>query len=129
MKAPLFLAPFLAGDSPKRLAQGLAVGAVATAVIGFGWGGWQLNGMVEKRVDDASQMSTVAALAPICANRFELAADTNKDMIAKLGAVSSWQRDSYLLKAGWATFPGNAEPDSDVAEVCANMLNETFKLN
>lgn len=129
MQAPSFLSPFLAGDSPKRLAQGLAVGVVATLVLGFGWAGWQLNGTVEKRVESATQMATVAALAPICADRFEQAANANNEMIGNLEAVSSWQRDSYLIKAGWATFAGGAQPDSDVAEACANMLNTTLKLN
>jgi hypothetical protein len=129
MKTPSFLSPFLAGDSPKRLVQGLAVGAIATVVIGFGWGGWQLNGAVEKRVEIATRTATVAALAPICADRFEKAATANSELVGKFEAVSSWQRDSYLVDTGWATFAGGAEPDSDVAEACANMLNQTLRLN
>jgi hypothetical protein len=33
----------LYGESLKRLLQGAAVGAIATVVIGFGWGGWVLG--------------------------------------------------------------------------------------
>ena len=31
------------GESLTRLLQGVAAGAVATLVIGFGWGGWMLG--------------------------------------------------------------------------------------
>ena len=34
----------LQGEPLKRLLQGAAVGAVATMLIGFNWGGWMLGG-------------------------------------------------------------------------------------
>ena len=74
MKAPSFLAPFLDGDSPKRLIQGLAVGAIGTMVIGFNWGGWNIGSTVEQKVETAGVSAMVAALAPICADKFEQAA-------------------------------------------------------
>jgi len=36
------LPAILQGESLTRLLQGLVVGAVATMVIGFNWGGWTL---------------------------------------------------------------------------------------
>jgi hypothetical protein len=35
------------GESLTRLAQGAAVGAVATMIIGFNWGGWVLGKTAE----------------------------------------------------------------------------------
>ena len=70
----------------------------------------------------------VAALAPICADKFERAANTDTSLIAKLTAVDSWERDGHLIKAGWATFPGSAKPDSDVAKECLNLLKKSLKL-
>lgn len=128
MEVPAFLSPFLDGESPKRLFQGLAVGAIATVIIGFNWGGWHLGGTVDEKVAAASEMAMVTALAPICAAKFQQAATAENDMVAKLNAVSSWERDSHLMKAGWATFPGGAKPDTAVAEACATMLGKTFKL-
>ena len=128
MLIPSFLSPYLDGDSPKRLLQGLAVGVIGTAVIGFGWGGWQLGGTVDERVEIASQAATVAALAPICAERFQQAAGADNGLVDELGALSSWERYSHLKKAGWATFPGGAEPDDKVAGACANLLTEALKL-
>ena len=70
----------------------------------------------------------VQALAPICAAKFELAANAENGMIADLAAVKAWQRDSHLLEAGWATFPGGAEPDNDVAEACAKLLDTALEI-
>jgi len=128
MKIPSFLSPFLDGDSPKRLLQGLAVGVIGMAVIGFGWGGWQLGSTVDERVETATQAAMVAALALICADKFEQAAEANNGLADELGAPSSWERDSHLIKAGWATFPGGAEPDDKVADACANLLSKTLNL-
>ena len=128
MEVPSFLSPFVDGDAPKRLFQGFAVGVIGTLVIGFGWGGWNLGSTVEQKVETANRTAMVAALAPICADRFERAAKADKDLVVKFTAVSSWQRDDHLMKAGWATFPGGAEPDRYVADACANLLNTTFKL-
>ena len=128
MEVPSFLSPFVEGDTPKRLFQGLAVGVIGTLIIGFGWGGWNLGGTVEKKLETASRTSMVAALAPICADKFERAAKADNDLVVKLAAVDSWLRDRHLMKTGWATFPGGAEPDRGVAEACATLLNTALKL-
>ena len=100
MKVPLFLSPFVEGDSPKRLFQGLAVGVIGTLIIGFNWGGWNLESTVEEKVETASRASMVTALAPTCADKFERAAKADNDLVVKLTAVSTWQRDDFLMKAG-----------------------------
>ena len=128
MEVPSFLSPFVDGDSPKRLFQGLAVGVIGTLIIGFGWGGWNLGGTVDQKVETASRTSMVTALAPICADKFERAAKADNDLVVKLNAVDSWMRDDHLMKAGWATFPGGAEPDRGVAGACATLLNTALKL-
>ena len=128
MKVPSFLSPFVDGDSPKRLFQGLAAGVIGTMVIGFGWGGWNIGSTVEQKVEAAGVSAMVAALAPICADKFERAAKADNDLIVKINAVDSWQRNAHLKQAGWTTFPGGAEPDYDVAEACATLLNTSLKL-
>ncbi len=127
MKVPSFLSPFLDGDAPIRLFQGFAAGVIGTIVIGFIWGGWHLGGTVDEMVNAATQKATVTALAPICADKFQRAAKADNALIVKLKAVNDWERDGYLKKAGWATFPGGAEPDNKVAEACLNLLRETLK--
>ncbi|HTK88337.1 MAG TPA: hypothetical protein VL329_11410, partial [Nitrospiraceae bacterium] len=63
MQAP----SILQGPSLKRLLQGAAVGAVATMVVGFNWGGWWLGSTADKMIKEQSNLAVVAALAPVCA--------------------------------------------------------------
>lgn len=128
MKMPAFLSPYVDGNSPTRLLQGLAVGVVGTLVVGFSWGGWVSGSTAAENAEMAAQTATVEALAPICAAKFENAANADNDLVTKFAAVDSWKRDSHLIKAGWATFPGGAEPDNNVAEACAKLLNTALKI-
>jgi len=60
----------LQGESLTRLLQGAAVGAVATIVVGFSWGGWSLGSTADKMAKEQSNLAVVAALAPVCADKF-----------------------------------------------------------
>ena len=128
MRSPSFLSPYVDGKSPTRLIQGLVVGVAATLIIGFTTGALLLGSTAAKNAEMAAQTAMVQALAPICAAKFELAANAENGMIADLAAVKAWQRDSHLLEAGWATFPGGAEPDNNVAEACAKLLNTALEI-
>jgi hypothetical protein len=126
MQVPSALAPYLNGDSPKRFIQGLVVGAVATMVIGFNWGGWTLGSTAKDMAQKSSTAAVVQALAPICADKFQRAAEAPANM-AELKKVNSWQQDSFIEKGGWATFPGMTSPERGVAQACANLLAAATK--
>lgn len=128
MQVPSFLSPFLDGDSPKRLFQGLALGAISTMIIGFNWDGWHRGATVEQKVATASQATLIKALAPICADKFLQAAKSDNSLKVGLNETNSWDRDEYLQKTGWTTFPGGADPDIKVATACAEMLDVTLQL-
>ena len=128
MRTPAFLSPYVDGKSPTRLFQGLVVGVVATLVIGFASGALLLGSTAAKNAEMAAQTAMVQALAPICAAEFEAAANAENGMVANLAAVNSWQRDNHLIETGWATFPGGAEPDNNVAEACAKLLNVSLEI-
>jgi hypothetical protein len=117
------LPTFLQGDSPARLAQGAAAGAILTAVIGFGWGGWMLGSKAEKMAADRTNSAVVAALAPICVDKFNNGGEAAAKLVA-LKKVDSWEQDAFIIKGGWATFPGGAKPNENVAEACASLLNK-----
>ena len=51
----------LQGESLKRLSQGAFVGFVATAIIGFNWGGWTL-GSTAKLMAEKSALTAVVAV-------------------------------------------------------------------
>ena len=65
----------LQGESLKRLLQGAAAGAVATIVVGFYWGGWSLGSTADKMAKERSELAVVAALAPVCADKFRALPD------------------------------------------------------
>ncbi len=110
-------------DRLPDLFKGACAGAVIAMVIGFQWGGWMLGSTAAKQVNDAEQAGVVRVLAPICADKFQHAADAGANLAALLKA-DSWMRDDLIAKAGWTTFPGS-EPDRRVAEACVKLLSQT----
>jgi len=60
----------LRGESLARLLQGMAIGAVTSMVIGFSWGGWVTGGTAVKLADERANTAVVAALTPICVEKF-----------------------------------------------------------
>jgi hypothetical protein len=114
----------LQGESLTRLFQGIAVGAVATIVIGFYWGGWVTGGTAKEMAQKGAESAVVSALAPICVDKFQHAANVAANMV-ELKKISSWEQGSFLEKGGWATMAGASSPDSAVARACAEMLGNS----
>jgi len=105
----------------KPWIQGIVVGAIATAIVGFSWGGWVTGGSSDKRAAVAAHDATVVALASICADRFRAQADSPAKLV-ELSKVSSWDRGNFIEKSGFALMPGSKTADSDVARACAESL-------
>ena len=82
----------LQGESLKRLLQGAAAGAVATIFVGFYWGGWSLGSTADKMAKEQSELAVVAALAPVCADKFralpDVAAKTSRAFEGRLVEAS-----------------------------------------
>ena len=72
----------LQGESLTRLLQGAAVGAVATMVVGFNWGGWSLGSTADKMAKERSNLAVIAALAPVCADKFRALPDAEAKKVA-----------------------------------------------
>jgi hypothetical protein len=113
----------LQGDSLKRLLQGAFIGFLATVIIGFGWGGWTLGSTAKELASKGASSAVIAALAPICVDKFRHAAGAEANL-AELKKVSSWQQASFVEKGGWATLPGSDEVNSSVARACADLLGK-----
>jgi hypothetical protein len=96
---------------------GLIVGAVATMILGFVWGGWTTastaHGMSEKAV--------VASQAAICVAQFVKQPDQDKKL-KEFSDVSSWTRAEFVEKGGWDRMPGQEKASPDVARACAEGL-------
>ncbi len=106
---------------------GAVGGAAALAIIGFGFGGWVTGGKAADMAREQTGKAVVAALAPICADNFRHAKDVEANM-GKLNAIAyGWEKGTYISEGGWATLPGSNEPNSGVAQACAELLSNLTK--
>jgi hypothetical protein len=110
----------LQGDSLTRLLQGAAAGAVATMFIGFYWGGWSLGSTADKMAKERSDLAVIAALAPVCAEKFRAQPDAEAKKVA-LSKVDSWKRRDEFPKE-FITIPGESYPNSALADACYTLL-------
>ena len=110
----------LQGESLKRLLQGAVVGAIATMVVGFNWGGWSLGSTADKMAKEQSELAVVAALAPVCADKFRALPDVAAKTIA-LSKVESWKRVEEFPKE-FVTLPGERSPSSALVKACYALL-------
>lgn len=106
----------------KPALRGAAVGAIALAIVGFSWGGWVTGGTAETLAKNRAATAVVAALAPICVEKFRQAADVSANLAEMKKATYIWDQSKFIEKGGWATMPGASEPNSAVARVCAETL-------
>lgn len=110
-------------ENIKPALLGAVGGAIALAIVGFGWAGWVTGGTAEAMAKKQAKSATVAALAPICAARFQAESDFDV-RLSELNDTRSYQRSSFIEKGGWATMPGSEKGDRDVAKACAEMIIE-----
>jgi hypothetical protein len=110
--------------SLTRLAQGIGIGAVAAMIVGFTWGGWMLGGTANELAQKTASTAVVAALVPICIDRFQQASDAPARLV-ELKNANSWEQSTYIEKGGWATVPGGKSPAvSGLSQACATALRE-----
>jgi len=114
MKIPVEMKPAL---------WGVAGGAVASVIIGFSWGGWVTGGKADVASLERANAAVVAALAPVCVDKFQHTAEVSVNLAA-LKKIDSWAQGEFVEKGGWATVPGTNPPDqlSAVAKACALLL-------
>lgn len=103
-----------------RLLQGAAVGAVATMFVGFYWGGWSLGSTADKMAKERSDLAVIAALAPVCADKFRGLPDADAKKAA-LSKVDSWKRRDEFPKE-FVTLPGESYPSSGLVDACSTLL-------
>ena len=107
----------------KPMLWGAAGGALAAMIVGFAWGGWVTGGRADTDATQRANAAVVAALAPVCVERFQRAADVSVNLAA-LKKIDSWSQGEYVEKGGWAMSPGSKPYDqvSAVAKACAVIL-------
>lgn len=102
---------------------GLALGAVAMAVVGFSWLGWTTAATSERVAKERADGAVVAAMVPFCVDKAHT--DPNPRTLATFQSEqSSYARDDIVLKAGWATMRGKEGGSDTLARACAVTLHE-----
>jgi hypothetical protein len=104
----------------KTIVFAIAVGVIIlTLIVGFNWGGWVTGGTATAMAQDA----VVQRLAGVCVGQY------NQDLgkiqkLRELKGISLYQKDDYVKEQGWATMPGEEEPDRKVADACTKLLGQ-----
>ena len=114
MKLPRQVAPALLGA---------AGGALILAIIGFTWFGWVTGSTAEKMAKDRADAAVIAALTPVCVEKFKQSADAAKHLEDLKKIQFTWEKGAFMEKGGWATFPGTDKPNSGVAQECAEAVS------
>jgi dienelactone hydrolase len=90
----------LLGESRTRLLQGIAVGAVASVIVGFSWGGWMTGSSANKLAAARADTAVVAALTPVCVEKFLQNSDAKANLAALRKISTYWEQGDYVVKGG-----------------------------
>jgi hypothetical protein len=105
----------------KTMVFGIAVVVIIlTIVVGFNWGGWVTGGAAQEMTTDA----VAQRLSLICVGQYNQ--DPQKEQkLNEFQDTSPYQRDNYVKEQGWATMPGEDQPDNKVADSCAKLIAQS----
>ena len=91
-----------------------------TTFVGFYWGGWALGSTADKMAKERSELAVIAALAPVCADKFSALPDADAKKAA-LSKIDSWKRRDEFPKE-FVTLPGESYPSSALVDACSTLL-------
>ena len=77
--------------------------------VGFSWGGWSLGSTADKMAKERSELAVVAALAPVCADKFRALPDAEAKTVS-LSKAESWKR-AEEVPSGARYPPGSNVPE------------------
>ena len=104
---------------------GAVVGSILTMIVGFSWGGLTTSSTTNQLATQRADAAVTAALVPICLAQEKIDGGKGKRLGELKAIASSYEQTEFVMKTGWATFPGKADPNRDVAEACASALLKT----
>jgi hypothetical protein len=96
----------------KRAAFWIAMGAVLlTIYFGFTQAGWVTGGTALRMAERSSDDILVSRLAEICVAQFTQDPDRDQKLAEMMERSTITQRAIFVRDQGWATMPGDTEPD------------------
>lgn len=109
----------------KPALNGVVVGAIAMAVVGFTWGGWVTGGTSRKNAANETSSGVATALTPYCIEKSKTDPLAAAVMI-ELKAAGSYARGGIVEKAGWATPLGTDKANTELAKSCQLEISKTL---
>jgi hypothetical protein len=109
----------------KSGAWGAVIGSILTMIVGFSWGGWTTSTTANQLAMSRADTAVTSTLVPFCVAQEKADASKGKKLGELTGITASYEQTDFVMKAGWATFPGTADPNRNVAEACASALLKT----
>ena len=109
----------------KAGAWGVVIGSILTMIVGFSWGGWTTSTTARQQAMIQADTAVTTALVPICLAGRKADVSSAKKLAQLTAITSSYEQTEFVMKSGWATFPGQADPNRAVAEACATALLKT----
>ena len=106
----------------SMLAWACVATAVATMIIGFGWGGWVTGGTSQTMATTAGDAARAELASVICVERFKAASDSAAKLVEFNAITDSYKKRQFVETGGWATMPGQKSSDRRAAEGCAVAL-------
>ena len=102
---------------------GVVIGAIALLIVIF-WTGWVVtSSTAEAQGKQMAKEAVLENLVPICVEQY--LQDPNKvERFGELKEKSSYQRDDYVEKIGWASMPGSESTVRGLADKCAKQIIE-----
>lgn len=104
---------------------GAVVGSILTMIVGFNWGGWTTSSTAHEVATKHADAAVTAALVPVCLAGEKADAARARKLGELVAITSSYDQTEFVMKTGWATFPGQADPNRAVAEGCVAALLKT----
>ena len=100
--------------------------AIVTIAIGFTWGQWVTASTARAMAATEGEETVVKRLTPICVHQFK--GDPKKaEKLAAMKALDTWQQADYVKTQGWATMPGEQDPETRIANECAKLASSLEK--
>jgi len=101
---------------------GIVVGAIATMIIGFTWGGWVTASTADETVQAQVEDKLIQSMVPLCVAK----AEKNPKKLKELNKTDSWERSEFVIDAGWVANVSETYRE-DVADACAETAVEGMK--
>lgn len=109
----------------KPTVWGAVIGSVLTMIVGFSWGGWTTGSTASQIAMTRADAAVTTTLVPICLAREKADVARAKKLGELTALTSSYEQTEFVMKTGWATFPGQDDPNRAVAEACASAVLKT----